>query len=155
MIAQRLRQQRRVRSRRGVAAVELAALLPVLLFMSMASIDFSRVVYALVTLQNCARNGALYEFNSAAGFGSTYTSLTQAVTADSGGLTLNSPTASSPGQATNNYVTVTVSCQFSLLSLPALQGLPGLPGSLTLTQSSTMPYPASISLSSGGAGGGA
>lgn len=145
MIAATPRKQPR-RARRGLAAVELASLLPVMLFLTMASIDFSRVVYALVTLQNCARNGALYEFNTAAGYGTSFTSLSQAVTADSGGLALNPPTATSPGLPALNYVTVTVSCQFSLISIPSIQGLPALSGSMTLTQSSTMPYPASTSL---------
>ena len=48
--------------RRGAAAVELALLLPVLVFCSMMTVDFARVAYVQVTLQNCARNGALYEF---------------------------------------------------------------------------------------------
>ena len=55
------------KKRRGVAAVELALLLPLLVFVCMAAIDFARVAYALVILQNCARNGALYEFYSASG----------------------------------------------------------------------------------------
>ena len=152
MTARQVRHRRARHARRGIAAVELASLLPVILFLTLASIDFSRVVYALVTLQNCARNGALYEFNSAAGYGSTYTSLTQAVTADSGGLTLGTPTAYAPGYNNNNYVTVTVSCQFSLISIPSVGGLPALSGTMTLSQSSSMPYPASMSL--GGSGGG-
>ena len=55
-------------ARRGAAAVELALLLPVLVFCSMMSVDFARVAYVQVTLQNCARNGALYEFYTKAGF---------------------------------------------------------------------------------------
>jgi len=50
--------------RDGSAAVELAAFLPLLIFCSMAVVDFARVVYVQVTLQTCARNGALYEFYS-------------------------------------------------------------------------------------------
>lgn len=152
MTARQVRTGRPRPARRGIAAVELAALLPVILFLTMASVDFARVVYALVTLQNCARNGALYEFNTAAGFGSTYTSLSQAVSADAGGLTLNTPTATSPGLPLYNYVTVTASCQFNLIAMPSIQGLPALPGSMTLSQSSSMPYPASMSLG-GGSGG--
>ncbi len=127
-----------------MAAVELAAVLPMILFLTMASIDFSRVVYALVTLQNCARNGALYEFNTAAGFGSQYTSLSTAVAADAGNLSLTA-TATSPGLASNNYVTVTVSCEFNLITLSPNQGNPGIPGSITITQKATMPYPNSTS----------
>ena len=135
--------------RRGAAAVELATLLPVLVFMAMASVDFARVIYVLVTLQNCARNGALYEFYKTAGFSlpSGWTSLSTAVSADAGSLTLNTPTAATPSPplATNNYVTVTVSADFSLIGYPALSGLPLIPGTITLSQSATMPMPASTS----------
>ncbi len=142
--AQRPRQRRR-----GAAAVELAALLPLILFLSMASVDFARVIYVLVTLQNCARNGALYEFYKAAGFSlpSGWTSLSSAVSADAGSLTLNTPTAATPSPplATNNYVTVTVSTEFSPIGYPALRGLPSIPSSITLSQSVSMPMPASTS----------
>jgi len=134
---------------RGVAAVELATLLPVILFLAMAAIDFARVVSVLVTLQNCARNGALYEFYKAAGFTlpSGWTSLSTAVSADAGNLTLNTPTAATPSPplATNNYVTVTVSASFSPIGYPALHGLPSIPGTITLTQSVSMPMPPSTS----------
>jgi Flp pilus assembly protein TadG len=153
MKAHRTRPARPAEPRRGIAAVELAALLPLIVFMTMASIDFSRVVYALVTLQNCARNGALYVFNTAAGFGTQYTSLSQAVSADAGNLVLNQPVATSPGLPVSNYVTVTVSCSFNLILLSPNGNLPGIPGSITLTQSATMPYPALQSLSVGGTAG--
>ncbi len=46
--------------RRGVAAVELAVLLPFLCFAFVATVDFCRVFYYSITVTNCARNGALY-----------------------------------------------------------------------------------------------
>ena len=78
---------------RGMAAVELAFLLPMLVFASMAAIDFARVAYVQITLQNCARNGALYEFYKAAGYQmpSGWTSLSAAVQADAGNLTVTVP----------------------------------------------------------------
>ena len=45
---------KRKKSRRATAAVELAVLLPVLIFWSMAGVDFARVVYVQVILQNFA-----------------------------------------------------------------------------------------------------
>jgi hypothetical protein len=51
---------------RRAAAVELACLLPILIFCAMAAVDFARITYVLVGLQRCARNGAIYEFYSAA-----------------------------------------------------------------------------------------
>ena len=45
----------RERSRSGAAAVELAALSPILVFLSMATVDYARVAYVQIVLQNCAR----------------------------------------------------------------------------------------------------
>jgi Flp pilus assembly protein TadG len=58
----RLRSRSRAvrQSRKGVAAVELAILLPFLSLLFVISIDFSRVFYFTVTLNNCARDGAIY-----------------------------------------------------------------------------------------------
>jgi hypothetical protein len=139
-------------ARRGMAAVELALMLPLLVFICMASIDFARVIYALVTLQNCARNGAIYEFYKACGYSlpSGWTSMSTAVQADAGNLTVTIPSTYggnanpySPKSATNNYVTVTVQCSFTLLMLGADRGFPSIGSTLTLTQSVSMPMPAS------------
>lgn len=46
--------------RRGVAAVELAVLLPFLLFVFVVSLDYCRIFYYSVAVSNCARNGAAY-----------------------------------------------------------------------------------------------
>ena len=54
-------------------------------------------------------------------------------------------TATSPASSTNNYVTVTATTTFSPIALPSMHGLPSIPGTVTLTQSVTMPFPASAS----------
>jgi Flp pilus assembly protein TadG len=146
MVHARVGTARRRKSRRGAAAVELAVLLPVLIFASMASVDFARVAYVQLTLQNCARNGALYELNTKAGFPlpSTWTSLSTATQADESSLSVTA-TASSPALATDNYVTVTATATYTPIALPAMHGLPSLPGTITLSQSVSMPYPASAS----------
>lgn len=46
--------------RGGVAAAELAVLLPFLGFLFVIAVDFARVFYFTVTLTNCARNGAVF-----------------------------------------------------------------------------------------------
>jgi hypothetical protein len=118
----------------------------------MAAVDFARVAFALVTLQNCARNGALYEFYKAAGLSlpSGWTSLSAAVQADAGSLTVTIPSTSggnanpySPQSSSNNYVTVTAQCNFTLLTVGSDQEFPSIGNTLTLSQSVTMPYPAS------------
>ena len=147
MRASHVRMRKRDQSRRGAAAVELAVLLPVLLFWAMATVDYARLAYAQMTLQNCARNGALYEFYTKAGFSlpSGWTSLATAVQADEGSGLSVTATASSPASTTNNYVTVTATATFSPIAFPALHGLPSLPGTVTLTQTVSMPFPASAS----------
>jgi TadE-like protein len=133
--------------RGGAAAVELAGVLPILVFLSMASVDYARVAYVQVALQNCARNGALYEFYSKAGFPvpSSWTTLSAAATADApSGLTVTA-SATAAGSATDNTVTVTAKATFQPIALPSMYGLPSLPGSLTLTQTATMPYPNGVS----------
>jgi Flp pilus assembly protein TadG len=45
---------------RGAAALEFAVLLPFLLLMVVAGVDFARVYYYHLTLNNAARNGAVY-----------------------------------------------------------------------------------------------
>lgn len=147
MILSQMKARWSVDKRRGLAAVELAMLLPLLLFCAMAVVDFSRLIYAQVTLQNCARNGAIYEFYAKSGLSlpSTWTSLTNAATADASNLTVGNITASAstPGLSTNNYVTVTVSYPYTLTSISSVWGSGSFPGSITLTQTATMPYPAS------------
>jgi hypothetical protein len=46
--------------RRAVAAAELAILLPVLCFMFVVIVDFSRIVYYTMTIENCLHNGAIF-----------------------------------------------------------------------------------------------
>lgn len=137
----------RVNSRRGAAAVEVALLLPPLIFCSMMAVDFARAAYVQLALQNCARNGALYEFYTKAGYSlpSTWTSLSTAVNADAPPGTAISASAATVTLGAYTYVTVTASTTFNLIGLPSMQGLPSLPSSVTLSQTATMPYPAGAS----------
>ena len=54
-----LRIHERKKARRGAAAVELAVLLPVLIFWSMATVDYARVAAAQLALQNCSQRCSL------------------------------------------------------------------------------------------------
>ncbi|HXG12134.1 MAG TPA: TadE family protein, partial [Gemmataceae bacterium] len=51
---------RTARQRRAASSVELAVLLPFLCFLFVIAIDYARIFYFGVTLENCARNGAYY-----------------------------------------------------------------------------------------------
>jgi hypothetical protein len=47
-------------AREGIAATELAVLLPFLTFIFVIAINFSRVFYYFLTIENCALSGAEY-----------------------------------------------------------------------------------------------
>jgi Flp pilus assembly protein TadG len=53
----------RATGRGGAATVELALLLPFLCFLFVICVDYARIFYFGVTVQNCARNGAYYASN--------------------------------------------------------------------------------------------
>ena len=123
------------RRRRGHAAAELALLLPFLCFICLVAVDYARMVNSLVTITNCARNGALFLSNSAS-YSTYYTDVTHAAQADANGL---SPTPSvTSANYTDTYgnpcVTVTVSYTFT-----TLVNYPGIPSTTTLSRSVSMP----------------
>ena len=72
--------------RRGVAATELALLLPLLLFMLVGAVDFARLYYAYTTVTNAARNGAIYLSDPLASTQSPYANYQSAALADANGL---------------------------------------------------------------------
>jgi Flp pilus assembly protein TadG len=46
--------------RRGASALELALLLPFLVFVLLAAIDFARVFYYTIVIDNCCHNAAIF-----------------------------------------------------------------------------------------------
>jgi Flp pilus assembly protein TadG len=138
-------------ARRGAAAVELAVLLPFLCFLFVAAVDYARVFYFAVTVQNCARNGAYYasdypnnynNYNNIYG----YTSLDDAILRDAGNLSPaptytvsygNSPdgpfSSSAKPAAGGGYCQVTVYWTFQTIT-----NYPGVPSTVTLARSSVM-----------------
>jgi Flp pilus assembly protein TadG len=124
------------RRRRGVAAAELAILLPFLALLFVAAVDFGRIFYYYVTITNCARGGAIYASSDASHTTDT-TGITNAALADSSNLSPNPSVSSTTGNdsAGNAYVKVTVTYTFQTISnFP----LPGTPNSITLTRSVQM-----------------
>src|SRR2546425_357122 len=111
--------------RRGVAAVELAVLAPFLAFLFVVTVDFARVFQYQTTIQNCARNGALFGCNlrsyQESGWVGSYDTISSATLAD--GASLNPPLAASQVQVTNGKgsdgnanVTVTVTYPFRTIT---------------------------------------
>ena len=124
------------RRRKGVAAVELAVLLPLLMFLFVIAVDYARIFYYSVTVENCARNGALCASNAF-----TYPmpySIIQAALAD--GASLSPPLTASDvtvanGTDANNNPTVTVTINYTFQTITKY---PGLPSTVNLARSVEM-----------------
>ena len=128
--------------RRGAAAVELAVLAPFLLFLFLVTVDFARVFYVQLTLNDCARNGALFAANlrsyQETGWIKPYdNAITPAVAA---GQNVNPPlqadqvtVTSSVGSDGNPNVTVTINYPFN-----AISQFPGLGKAVNLKASASM-----------------
>ena len=132
----------RPRGRSGAAAVELAVLAPCLALLFVITLDFARVFYYKLTLDNCARNGALFGSNLRSyqekAWVNSYNDIIDATTAD--GQYLNPPlsssnvtTATGTGSDGNPNVTVTIDYPFTPIT-----PLPGLGSTLTLHAKASM-----------------
>jgi Flp pilus assembly protein TadG len=130
MVCRQARKQRR----RGVAAVELAILLPLLGFLFVVAIDFARIFYYCVVVTNCARDGALYASDSTAAVDSPFKSTTEAALADASALS-PAPTVSSKtvSDADGDYVEVTVTYKFTTIT-----NYPLVPRNLDVTKTCRM-----------------
>ena len=120
--------------RKGVAAVELALLLPLLCFLFVISVDYARVFFFDLTLANCARNGALYGGRDPASALDTK-GIAAAARQDAGNLDLSQLTVSSSTDSLSapTVVTVTVTYPFSTIT-----NYPGIPNSFTLSRTLKM-----------------
>jgi Flp pilus assembly protein TadG len=146
----------RKHNRPGVAAVEFAFLLPFLAFMFVIAVDWARIFYYSITVENCARNGALYmsQQGSAKTISSPYTDsgyvnlyvsstspVTAAALADAPDLTPTPTVTSSSGSDSNgSYVEVTVSYTFKTVSSFSV-GIFTVPSSTDVTRTVRMYVP--------------
>ena len=110
--------------RRAVAAVELAILLPFLAVLLVVAVDWSRIFYCSVTIENCARNGALWASDPNSGYQSPYASITEAALADATNLTPHPTVASANGTDADGhaYVDCTVTYNFKTVTNLPLVG---------------------------------
>lgn len=127
--------KRRNQGRTGAAAIELAVLLPLLVFLFVIGTDFARVFYLSLTLTNCARSGALYASDPSVADESPYSSVEQAALADAANLSPKPTVASAEGldEAGIGYVVVTVSSTFDTITK-----FPGVPSQIQLKRSVRM-----------------
>jgi Flp pilus assembly protein TadG len=130
--------------RRGIAAVELAMLTPVLFFMFLVVWDYSRIFYYAVIMSQCARNGARWAgdpnyFNNPAVAVDPYKTVTAAALADAKNVT-PTPTVTDPpaygfDANGNPYAQVTVTYQFSTIVNYSFPGLFTIPNTVSLSRS--------------------
>jgi Flp pilus assembly protein TadG len=126
---------RRPDGRRGVAVVELAILLPLLVFLFVITVDFARVYYFSLTLQNAARAGAMYASDPHVANESPFASTRAAALSDATNLS-PSPTitqASGTDASGRSYVEVTAAYSFK-----SITGYLGIPKLLNITRSVRM-----------------
>jgi Flp pilus assembly protein TadG len=124
---------------RGAAVVELAVLLPLLALLFVIAVDFSRAFYFSLTLQNCARAGAMYASDPFVADESPFDSAEEAARSDATNLD-PAPTVTTANGADPNgrsYVEVTATYPYRTI----LQ-FPGIPSQMTLTRSVRMYYAA-------------
>jgi len=121
--------RRREKARRGVAAVELALLLPFLVFMFVLAVDYGRIFFFSVTITNCARAGAIYASDPFARTESPYSTIQEAALAEAPGFTPTPTVSSTNGTDAlgHPYAEVTVQGAFSTLT-----SYPGVPSTTTL-----------------------
>ena len=139
-----LRQTRTARtgrdSRRGAAVVELALLLPLLMFLFVVAVDFSSVFYFSLTVQNAARAGAIYASDPYVADESPFASTEEAALADATNLSPPPTVSQENGTDASGrpYVEVTVDYPYRTIT-----AFPGVSREVSLTRSVRM-YRAAI-----------
>jgi Flp pilus assembly protein TadG len=121
--------------RRGVAAIELAILLPFMAFVFVIGVDYARIFYYSLTVTNCARAGARYGSDPQLAARSPYSSIAQAAQAEAPNLSPAPGVSSTTGTdgSGNPYVEVTVTYPFQTVT-----NFPGVPNQTTLTRTVRM-----------------
>lgn len=122
--------------RGGAALLEMAILLPFLMFLFVVALDFCRAFYITQTVQNCASAAALYASGAARVAPGTTTEQAAKQAAVAEGTLLNPPlSADNVAVALDGtQATVTVTYNFALLT-----GFPGLSRTLPVVRSVAMP----------------
>ncbi|MBY0527068.1 MAG: pilus assembly protein [Gemmataceae bacterium] len=121
--------------RRGAASVELAVLMPLLMFLFVVAVDFAQVFYYSLSVNNCARNGALWASDTVAQGTSPYTSVQQAALADAANLRPAPAVSSATGTDASGaaYVEVTVTYTFRTIT-----NYPAVPSPVNVTRTVRM-----------------
>ncbi len=113
----RFREHRLFETRKGAAVVEFALVLPLLLIIFVAAVDFARVFYNAQVLTDCARTAALFAANPDLADRTSYETvveLAQTCVADLDPPPTFSFTSGTDSQS-HAYVEATVSQSFTLI----------------------------------------
>ena len=122
--------------RRASAAVELALMLPVLSYITVVTVDYSRLFFMWSTITASAFDGAMYLSSASVKAASPYSTVSQAALADATNLTASATNVTSTTGTNGNgyaYVQVTVTYNFTTLF-----NYPGIPNAVTLTRTLQM-----------------
>ncbi len=160
LLATRTSLRNRQSQRRPAAAtVELAVLLPFLVFLAVIATDWARLLYHTITIEACARNGAIYASDADYASKAPYADFAQAALAegvDTTGLTATTATSGTTTtvtyKRTSGAVVVSVARTTGLtdstghaailvtVTMPfnTITNFPGVPNSQTLTRSNQM-----------------
>jgi Flp pilus assembly protein TadG len=119
--------------RRASATVELALIVPALIFLCLVAADYSRLFYQAQVVTNCARNGALYGCIDPTHSADT-DGISAAAVADAADLSPAPDVTSTTGSdGDGDYVEVTATYTFHTVI-----NYPGIPNSTTLTRTERM-----------------
>jgi Flp pilus assembly protein TadG len=104
--------------------VELAVLLPLLVFLFVITVDFARIYYFSVTLQNCARAGALYASDPQMADESAFTSTQAAALSDAKNITPQPTITQTNGVDSAGRAYVEVTAAYTFRSIARFPGIP-------------------------------
>jgi Flp pilus assembly protein TadG len=127
--------QRRLHRKRGVAVVELAVLLPVLVLLFLITVDFARVFYFSLTLTNCARAGALYACDPAGQLESPFANVEAAARSDATNLSPQPTVSSANGVDASGRAYVEVTARYTFRTITSF---PLIPNQVNLTRTVRM-----------------
>ena len=120
--------------RRGAASVELAVLLPFLLYLCVIAVDWARLMYFTITINDCARSGAIWASDAELRMKSRYTTVQDAALAEAPELGPTATVSSVPTTYEGNAaVAVTVRMPFQTIT-----NFPGVPANETLIRTVKM-----------------
>ena len=121
--------------RPGAAVVELAVLLPFLLYLCIIAADWARLMYFTQCVNDCARSGALWASDEEYRMKSRYATVTAAALAESPGLNPTTTVAQTNYTDAGGFPAVAVQVS---MAFTTIVDFPGVPHSQTVTRTVRM-----------------